>query len=198
LSGERAPYDRIADRWALARTELLPREQRYFDRFVDALQPGAHVLDVGCGSGMPARALLDRGLKATGFDASMAMLRLARARCPQMHLVAADALRIPFRGPFDGIVAWDSLFHVPKAHHAQLFRALALLLAPGGVMLLSLGGSDSEFTAPMFGVEFFYSAHAPDRSVALLQQAGLAVQLWEVDDPSSRGHIAVLCRRCGD
>jgi hypothetical protein len=47
----------------------------------------------------------------------------------------------------------------------------------------------------MFGVDFFYSGHAPEVCVQLLQDAGLEVLLAEVDDPSSRGHVAVLCRR---
>ena len=47
----------------------------------------------------------------------------------------------------------------------------------------------------MFDVDFFYSSHAPDASLALLRQAGLDILLSEIDDPSSGGHLAILCRR---
>jgi len=47
----------------------------------------------------------------------------------------------------------------------------------------------------MFGIDFFYSAHSPAVSLALLQEAGFAIKLAEVDDPSSRSHLVVLCRK---
>jgi hypothetical protein len=47
----------------------------------------------------------------------------------------------------------------------------------------------------MFGVKFFYSSHAPDISVALLREAGFVIELAEIDDPGSRGHLALLCHK---
>ena len=47
----------------------------------------------------------------------------------------------------------------------------------------------------MFEVEFFYSSHAPAVSLAMLEEAGFAIELAEIDDPSSRGHLAILCRK---
>jgi hypothetical protein len=47
----------------------------------------------------------------------------------------------------------------------------------------------------MHGETFFYSAHAPSEALRLLEGVGFRVEHWEVDDPSSRGHIAVLAVR---
>ena len=94
---------------------------------------------------------------------------------------------------FDAAVAWDSIFHVPREDHGALFARIARWLRPGGRALLSLGGSDgSAFTAEMFGETFHYSGHAPERARALLCDAGFSIEHWEVDDPSSRGHIAII------
>jgi cyclopropane fatty-acyl-phospholipid synthase-like methyltransferase len=154
------------------------------------------VLDLGCGSGRPiARYLLDHGLRVTGVDASHEMLRLARAACPEAELLAADMVSDEITRRYGAIVAWDSIFHVPKAQHATLFQAMSRWLEPGGPVLLSVGGSEDEFTAPMYGVDFFYSGHAPDVTRALLERAGFDIVLTEVDDPSSRGHVAILCRK---
>src|SRR5215510_2480037 len=38
-----------------------------------------HVVELGCGSGITARHLTDRGYAVTGIDVSRAMIRLARA-----------------------------------------------------------------------------------------------------------------------
>jgi cyclopropane fatty-acyl-phospholipid synthase-like methyltransferase len=191
-----APYDLIADEWVRERTALCFREKPYVDRLLALTVPGAHILDVGCGVGTPiARYLLDQGYRVTGVEVSPAMLRLARVNCPEAELVAGDMVAVELAGSYDGIVAWDSIFHVPKAQHGQLFHALCRWLTPNAPLLLSLGGSEGEFLAPMFGIDFFYSAHAPEVSLALLQEAGFEILLSEVDDPSARGHLAVLCRK---
>jgi len=67
---------------------------------------------------------------------------------------------------------------------------------PSGWLLLSAGGSAGEdFVAEMFGQPFFYSGHAPETTVTLLEQAGFAVPFWEIDDPSSKGHAVFLAQK---
>jgi cyclopropane fatty-acyl-phospholipid synthase-like methyltransferase len=195
---DRVPYDLIAERWSRDRAALGFREQPYVDRFLRLAAPGAHILDLGCGSGRPiTRYLLDHGHRVTGVDASAEMLRLARANCLEAELVEADITDVDLPGGYDGIVAWDSVFHVPKAQHAAVFRAMHRWLKPGAPVLLSVGGTADEFVAPMFGIDFFYSGHAPEASLALLRDAGFEIVLAEIDDPSSRGHLAVICRSAG-
>lgn len=193
---ERVPYDLIAERWSRDRSSLLFREKPYVDRFVQLATPGGHILYLGCGPGKPiARYLLDRGYRVTGVDSSPEMLRLARANCPEAELVQGDMVSVDLPGAYHGIVAWDSIFHIPKEQHEKVFRAMCKWLKPTAPLLLSVGGSADEFVAPMFGIDFFYSGHSPDASLALLREVGLEIVLSEVDDPSSRGHVAVLCRR---
>lgn len=191
-----APYDLIAEEWSQERQMLPFRERAYLDRFLEFTVPGAHLLDLGCGVGAPiTRYLLDRGYRMTGVDASLAMLRLARVNCPEAELIVGDMGAVELAGQYHGIVAWDSIFHLPKAQHGKLFHTLSRWLVPHVPLLLSLGGSEGEFLAPMFGIDFFYSAHSPEVSLALLQEAGFEILLSEIDDPSSHGHLAVLCRK---
>jgi cyclopropane fatty-acyl-phospholipid synthase-like methyltransferase len=191
-----APYDVIADQWIRERQTLRFREKPYVDRFLALTVPGTPLLDLGCGAATPiARYLLNQGYRLTGVDSSSAMLRLAQANCPEAEFVAGDLLAVELAGGYHGIVAWDSIFHVPKAQHGKLFHALSRWLVPNAPLLLSLGGSEGEFIAPMFGIDFFYSAHSPEVSLALLEEAGFEILLAELDDPSSRGHLAVLCRK---
>jgi SAM-dependent methyltransferase len=195
---ELAPYDLIAEKWSRARGKLLFRERPYVDRFIALASAGGHVLDLGCGPGKPiARSLLDLGYRVTGVDASREMLRLARENCPDAQLIHGDMINLDLPGPYDGIVAWDSLFHVPRLHHESLFKSFHGWLAPNAPLLLSVGGSGGEFTDQMFGVDFFYSGHDPDTSVALLRDAGFEIIVAEVDDPSSRGHVAIVCKKDG-
>lgn len=191
-----APYDLIATRWSSARRARPFREKVYVDRFLDLARAGGEILDLGCGMGHPiAGYLLARGHPVAGVDASIEMIRLARENCPAATFIHGDIESLDCAGKYAGIVAWDSIFHIPRARHARVFALLQGWLEPEAPLLLSLGGSADEFTDTMFDVEFFYSGHAPAQSLALLEEAGFEIILAEVDDPGSRGHIAVLCRR---
>ena len=186
------PYDLVAEEFARARSAF--RERGYVEAFAALAAPGAEILDLGCGTGAPiARHLLDRGFRVTCVDSSAAMLAHARLNCPEAQFVRADMIELDLEGPYGGIVAWDSVFHVPREAHARLFAEMARLLAPRAPLLLSVGGSAGDLTAPMFGVDFFYSAHEPAESRRLLESCGLSVLRAEVDDPSSHGHVAILC-----
>lgn len=85
----------IADQWSRERHASDFHEQPYVDRFLDLIEPGGHLLDLGCGSGRPiARYLHDRGFPLTGVDASPAMLGLARTNCPEAELIMGDMTSI--------------------------------------------------------------------------------------------------------
>src|SRR5262249_42097188 len=137
-------YDRIADVWRDDRVATATnfRERGLLDRLIAPLQPNACVLDVGCGCGVPiARYLADCGLRVTGLDSSVRMLDLARQAVPRAVFLHGDMRTTEVDGLFDAIVAWDSVFHIPRSEHAAVFRRLRSWLRPGGRLLMSLGGS---------------------------------------------------------
>lgn len=75
---------------------------------------GRSVLDVGCGGGALARALLARGARVTGIDPEEGALATARARAPEARFEQAGAEALPFPDDaFDGVVMLNSLHHVP-------------------------------------------------------------------------------------
>ncbi|HVH08479.1 MAG TPA: class I SAM-dependent methyltransferase, partial [Gemmatimonadales bacterium] len=187
-----ASYDAIAESWCAARSgsSAAFRERRFVEGLVAPLSPKARILDLGCGCGEPiGRWLADAGFELVGVDLSQRLLALAARALPHATLVHGDMRTVDLRGPFDAIVAWDSVFHLPRRDHPALFRRLAAWLAAGGRLLLSLGGSDQAgFTSDMHGATFFYSGDAPARALAALGAAGFRIERWEVDDPSGRGH----------
>lgn len=73
-----------------------------------ALEPGASILDVGCGTGRHAVELAARGFAVTGLDLSSEMLAQARAaakaRGVEIEWIHSDATRFSFPGRFDAAV----------------------------------------------------------------------------------------------
>lgn len=189
------PYDFIADEWHAAPRNFAAR--KYVEPVLNRLAPGAKVLDLGCGTGEPVAAYAAaRGFQVVGVDESEKMLEIARRVVPGAEFVRADMCEVSLAGVFAAAVAWDSVFHVGRARHREIFRKLHGLLDPGGLLLLSAGGSGHEgFTSEMYERTFFYSAHEPGETLRLLTGEGFEVELCEEDDPSSRGHIVVVARK---
>jgi SAM-dependent methyltransferase len=203
-------YDYIAEQWhSNDRGEAyVTRILSYVDKVLDGLPARAKVLDLGCGTGSPvAKHIVQKGFKLIGIDQSKKMLEIAKLVVPEGEFVNGDMVEIEFTDKFAAVIAWDSVFHVERRHHSAIYRKLAGALEPGGRLLISVGGSDvnsnaasdgSEaegFTSEMFGHTFFYSGYEPGVARRLLEEVGFEIELWEVDDPTSRGHIAVVARK---
>ena len=96
----------------------------------------ARVLDVGCGTGLLACALAERGHRVTGADPAPAMLEVARRR-PGGGLVRwieADAAALPAGRRFDLIVMTGHVFQIFTADSdvRAALGAVRRCLAPGG------------------------------------------------------------------
>lgn len=202
------PYDLIAAEWHATSSqrgsEYIAHVLRYVDQVLDGLAPGAKVIDLGCGNGEPiAKHIVARGYRVRCVDQSVEMLKFARQTVPDADFIHADMVNVELTETFEAAVAWDSMFHVERKHHAAIYRKLSNALKTGSRILLSVGGSapDDEddsvegFTSEMFGETFYYSGFAPEVSRQLIETAGFEIELWEIDDPSSRGHIAVIARK---
>lgn len=100
-------------------------------------QPPRRVLDVACGTGDFARAVLavSPASDVTGLDFSEAMLTLARLKVPNATFVQGDVLALPFeKGCFDAVTVGFGLRNfvdIPKA-----LAEMARVLTPGGCLII--------------------------------------------------------------
>jgi SAM-dependent methyltransferase len=101
------------------------------------------VVDLGCGSGIWARELLDAGYKVIGVDLSAPMIELARQKAPEARFEAASYLDVEIP-PCVAVTAIGECFNYQtdaRAHGAELgrlFRRVHRALRPGGHFLFDV------------------------------------------------------------
>lgn len=159
-------------------------EAIWLDRFVVGLPADASILDVGCGSGWPiGAALLKRGHQVTGMDASPGLIALAQATLPTGVWSVAD-MRDEFPpGPFDGVLAWHSLFHLSPDDQSKVLLKLAACVAEGGRLMFTSGQVHGETIGDWRGEPLYHASLDPEAYRALLADAGLRVE----DDGAKTG-----------
>lgn len=77
------PFDGIAERYDSIFTESpIGRAQRssVWEELASAFRPGNHVLEIGCGTGVDACFLAERGVSVTACDRSREMVRMTEMR----------------------------------------------------------------------------------------------------------------------
>jgi ubiquinone/menaquinone biosynthesis C-methylase UbiE len=133
-AGDAAPFVAYLD--GLASFAQVHDAKRERDRRLASA--GAHVLDVGCGTGEDARAmgaLVGPSGRVIGLDSSGRLLAVARERTGARHgpveWVHGDAQRLPFAdGEFDAARVERVLMHV--ADPARVVAEMARVVRPRG------------------------------------------------------------------
>jgi demethylmenaquinone methyltransferase/2-methoxy-6-polyprenyl-1,4-benzoquinol methylase len=134
----------VAQRYDRTNTVLsfgLGRLWRRATRAALALSPGERCLDVAAGTGVSTQELARSGAVVVGADLSLGMLRVGQSVRPEVALLAADALALPFvDGCFDAVTVSFGLrnFVDPAAGLAELAR----VTRPGGRLVVC------EFSTP--------------------------------------------------
>lgn len=134
-------FDRLAARydelWTNAGPGRAQREAVW--RHVDPLfQPGACILDIGCGTGEDAAHYMSAGLEVSAVDASPEMVRISRGRGVNASVGAIENLDdIP--GTYDGAVSNFGALNCVRDLEA-LQEPLKNLIRPGGHLAVCIIG----------------------------------------------------------
>ncbi len=175
-----AGYDRVAERYLATKDPEDPLVLSALEEVARELPPGAPVLDLGCGAGVPAtRWLARRGFDVTGVDLSEGQLGLARRLVPGATFLKADMAELDFdAGTFDAVAAFHSIIHVPREEHPALLGKIYCWLAPGGLFLATLTltdfvGEDGDWKG--WGAPMRWSHYDAATNVAMLRRAGFGI-----------------------
>jgi|GEM_PF-4837648 len=134
-------FDQLVQRYGTAFSDR-PEQVHAGMWLVEQLGPGALVVDVGCGTGIPtARQLVDAGIQVVGIDTSPAMVSAAAAAVPEAVIHNRDVLDFTETG-FDGAVAFFSLLMLPRSGIQRALSVLRKVIKPGGCLVIGMVEAD--------------------------------------------------------
>ena len=163
---EIARFDALAQRWWDPHGPMRPLHRmnparigwihaRIRQRFGAA---PVRVLDVGCGAGLAAEALAQRGHSVLGLDAAAAAIAAARRHAegrdlPVEYLVGGPEMLLGEGARFPVITALEVIEHVSEP--PAFLRTLGRLCEPGGLLFLStLNRTARAFFVAKLGAEY--------------------------------------------
>ncbi len=188
-------YRRHGLAWAADRGTA-PAEGDWITRFASLLPVGGSVLDIGCGGGAPiAASLIAQGFAVTGIDSSAPLLGLCRERFPDGEWIHGDMRRMALGRAFDGLVAWDSFFHLGHAAQRAMVSRFGAHAAPAAALVFTSGPAHGVAIGAYAGEPLFHASLDPTEYRALLAAQGFAVLDHRAEDPSCGGRTVWLARR---
>ena len=150
-----------------------------YQPFLARLEPGALVIDAGCGSGRDALAFYRRGYRVFAFDASAELVTLAHQQ------TGLDIRQCTFLDFYTepqsahGIWACASLLHVPYQQLAATFKHLASFLVPNGIFYCSFKYGDDHVQR---GGRYFTNLNEKLLKDVIADSGQAIVQTWQTED----------------
>ena len=137
-------FDGVASRYDLTNDVMTMGQVRRWRRLVvEAVdpQPGQRILDLAAGTGTSSRPFADAGALVVPLDLSLGMLRVGKARHPDLPFINGDALNLPFAdGSFDAVTISYGLRNVEQTEAA--LAEMRRVTRPGGRVVVA------EFSTP--------------------------------------------------
>ena len=192
---EIAKFEALASRWWDRNGEFKPLHEinplraNYIDEHSRVAD--MQLVDVGCGGGILAEAMAQRGASVTGIDIGEAPLAVARLHQQESGLdinylqSTAEELAATRSGEFDIVCCLEMLEHVPDP--GSVISACAALARPGGNLYFStINRNPKAFVFAIVGAEHILQllpagTHdyakfiTPSELAAWIRDAGLSV-----------------------
>lgn len=140
--------------------------------FIRKVPAGGLVLDLGCGPGHCAAAMVEQGLRVDAIDASPAMVHLA---CDTFNLPARQALftDLDEQQTYDAIWANFSLLHAGDGELPGILAALYTALKANGLFHISMKLGEGSARDKLGR---YYCYYSQSRLTEMLTAAGFSIE----------------------
>lgn len=189
-------YERRADAWVRARfIESTLYEKPWLDCFCALLPADGSVLDCGCGAGEPiARYVSESGYAVMGVDSSIAMVWMFQANLPRQRAVVSDIRMLHLSETFNGILAWDSFFHLNPNDQRKMFSVFRLHATPRAALMFTSGPAHGEVVGRLEGEPLYHASLDVAEYRELLESQGFAIVDHRANDENCFGRTVWLAQ----
>ena len=160
------------------------------------LPSAGRIVRCGCVNGKAmAGWLIPQGFQLTGVDGARAMIEGARENFPDQRCLLQDMRQLSLGETFDGLIAWDSFFHLTQDDQKQMFTRFEQHSHAGSVLMFTSGPEEGEAFGQMEGETLYHASLAPQTYRALLAEINFEVVDVVLNDPHCTGHSVWLAQR---
>jgi cyclopropane fatty-acyl-phospholipid synthase-like methyltransferase len=191
----RKSYNQVAKAYAEDRVSW--RGNKYLQRFIRELPKGAEILDLGCGDGVPvAEILIKKNFLVTGLDISEVQIQRAIRNCPRGSFQVKDMSSLE-EGEYqvDAVVAYYSIFHLPRKTHLSFLKKINSFLPVSGKIIITMGDKDFEGFHDFYGVQMWSSHYGLEKNKELVREAGFEILFEDVDKRANEKHQIIIAEK---
>lgn len=189
-------YNKLAENYLAGRDQF--KNDKYLEKLNSVLSPKSHILDIGCGAGVPVdRFFIEKGHSVTGIDISEKQIELAKKNIPQGDFKVEDmSLMSDGEYSVDAAVSFYAIFHTKREMHKNILRKINSFLKKGGYLLITMGVSEWEGKEDdFFGGEMEWSHYGEEKNLELVKKANFEIIFSEVDTSGNEKHLVILARK---
>ncbi|ONI88677.1 SAM-dependent methyltransferase [Actinosynnema sp. ALI-1.44] len=205
LADTRTSYDTVAEDYAALVRGAITNEQYLrtaLGMFAENVKAagGGLVADIGCGPGEVTAYLNELGVDAFGIDLSPGMIDVARLAHPSLRFEVGSMTDLDLPdASVTGVLAWQSLIHVPDDEIQVVLKHFHRVLRPGGpVQLLFHVGESTRLKTEGYGghpMKVHVHRRQPDQVCDWLRDSGFEVEAYTMLDPGEKPQAFVFARR---
>ena len=188
-------YRRHAATWVSDRLAGTFVEIGWLEKFRLLLPDGGAILDIGCGAGRPiASHFMKQGYAVFGVDSSPEMIAMCENSFPEREWRVADMRSLKLERTFDGLLAWDSFFHLAHDDQRRMFAVFDRHAAPGAALMFTSGTSHGEAIGSLKGDPLYHASLDAEEYRALLRAHGFEIVANAFEDKSCGGRTVWLAK----
>lgn len=177
---ERHYQDSGAARWQVPIQEVKERHLDRLPRWIDRIDPQAHILDAGCANGYMLSLLWDAGYhRLVGVEVSRQLAAAARNNLNAQVIVEISDVREFLAqtadSTFDVILFHHVLEHIPREHTISLLAEFYRCLKPDGYLSVKVPNASFLLAGNHCFGDFTHVVHFNERSLPqVLEAAGFS------------------------